>query len=167
MRLVFISFCVVAAVAAAVYGQPFVHHNADLVVVIVTVFTVFAGFLIAVITILGDPTMIPDGSWRIAEARRDNIERRLHTHVWLFVIYLITIGLLFTGVIVQAALDEHHIVRIWIERLYLFFGVFSFLLSFALPFSLMTLQRARVDAEIERRRAREGIGVREQENGNS
>jgi hypothetical protein len=94
------------------------------VVVIVTVFTVFAGFLIAVITILGDPAMIPQGSWRKAEARRDSIERRLRTHVWLFFIYLITIGLLFTWIIVQAALDEHHCVRIWIERLYLFFGVF-------------------------------------------
>jgi hypothetical protein len=157
MRLVFIALCAVAAFAAAAYGQPYVHHNADLVLVIVTVFTVFAGFLIAVITILGDPTMIPDGSWRIAESRRDNIERRLRTHVWLFVLYLLTIGLLFTGVLIQAALDEHHSVRIWIERLYLFFGVFSFLLSFALPISLMTLQRARVDAEIERRRTRDGV----------
>jgi len=163
MRLAFISVCVIAAVAAAAYGQPFVHHNADLVVVIVTVFAVFAGFLIAVITILGDPTMIPEGSWRIAEIRRDNFERRLRTHVWLFFIYLITIGLLFTGIIVQAALDEHHVVRILIERLYLFFGVFSFLLSFWLPISLMTLQRARVDAEIERRRANEGIGRSDQE----
>jgi hypothetical protein len=158
MRLVFISFCAAVAFAAAAYGQPFVHHNADLVLVIVTVFTVFAGFLIAVITILGDPTMIPEGSWRLAEARRDNIERRLRTHVWLFVLYLLTIGLLFSGVLIQSALDEHHSVRIWIERLYLFFGVFSFLLSFALPISLMTLQRARVDAEIERRRARDGVG---------
>jgi hypothetical protein len=103
--------------------------------------------------------MIPDGSWRIAESRRDNIERRLRTHVWLFVTYLLTIGLLFAGVLVQGAFDEHHFVRVWIERLYLFFGVFSFLLSFALPISLMTLQRARVDAEIERRRARDGIGA--------
>jgi hypothetical protein len=137
------------------------------VVVIVTVFTVFAGFLIAVITILGDPAMIPEGHGGRQKARRDNIERRLRTHVWLFFIYLITIGLLFTGIIVQAALDEHHVVRIWAERLYLFFGVFSFFLSFALPISLMTLQRARVDAEIERRRRKEGISVSEQETGSS
>jgi len=149
--------CALVAAAAAAYGQPYVHHNADLVLVIVTVFAVFAGFLIAVITILGDPTMIPDGSWRVAESRRDNIERRLRTHVWLFVLYLLTIGMLFTGVLVQGALDDHHRVRIWIERIYLFFGVFSFLLSFALPVSLMTLQRARVDAEIERRRVRDGF----------
>ncbi|HSQ21076.1 MAG TPA: hypothetical protein VLR92_11990 [Blastocatellia bacterium] len=106
---------------------------------------------------IGDPALIPDGSWRLAEARRENIEKRLMVNVWLFVIYLITIGLLFAGVIVQKALDEHNILRIWTERLYLFFGVFSFLLSFALPISLMRLQRARVDAEIERRRAKEGL----------
>lgn len=157
MRIIFLIFCALLAVAAACFGQPFVGNNADLVVVIVTVFTVFAGFLIAVITVLGDPALIPDGSWRIAEARRKNIERRLQVNVWLFIVYLITIGLLFAGVLVQKAFNEHAVIRIWIERLYLFFGVFSFLLSFALPISLMKLQRARVDAEIERRRAREGL----------
>src|SRR6266568_2396310 len=157
-RLYFIIFAAALAGLAASFGQPYVHHNADLVLIIVTVFTVFAGFLIGIITILGDPSMIPDGSWRVAEGRRENIERRLLTNVYFFVLYLVTIGLLFVGVLVQGALDEHHVVGIWIERLYLFFGVFSFILSFALPVLLMRLQRARVDAEIERRRQRDGIG---------
>jgi hypothetical protein len=158
MRLIFILFSAVLAAVAAWYGQPYVHHNSDFVVIVVTVFTVFAGFLIAIITILGDPSMIPDGSWRIAEARRENIEKRLITHSYLFILYLITIGFLFAGVLVQSALAEHDVVRIWIERVYLFFGVFSFVLSFGLPISLMRLQRTRVDAEIERRRQLEGIG---------
>src|SRR5580698_9549501 len=141
-RLVFIICSAALAAIAAWYGQPYVHHNADFVVIVVTVFTVFAGFLIGVITILGDPSMIPDGSWRIAEVRRDNIEKRLITHLWLFILYLLSIGLLLAGVLVQGALDERNIVRIWIECLYLFFAVFSFLLSFALPFGLMKLQKA-------------------------
>jgi hypothetical protein len=157
MRLVFIIFAAVIAAAVAWYGQPYVHHNADFVVIVVTVFTVFAGFLIAIITILGDPSMIPDGSWRIAEARRDNIEKRLLTHVYFFILYLITIGFLFAGVLVQGAFEDHNVFRIWIERVYLFFGVFSFILSFALPIGLLKLQRVRVDAEIERRRQQEGI----------
>ena len=162
MRLIFIIFSAALAAVAAWYGQPYVHHNSDFVVIVVTVFTVFAGFLIAIITILGDPSMIPDGSWRIAEARRENIEKRLLTHSYFFILYLITIGFLFAGVLVQAAFAEHDIVRIWIERAYLFFGVFSFVLSFGLPISLMRLQRTRVDAEIERRRRQEGVGGTEQ-----
>jgi hypothetical protein len=158
MRAVFILLCAAAAAAAAYFGQPFVGHNSDLVVVLTTVFAVFAGFLIAIITILGDPSLIPDGSWRIAEARRDNIERRLIWHSWLFVLYLLTIGLLFTGLLLEKAVSADWLHwREWIERAYLFFGVFSFLLSFALPWALMKLQRARVDAEIERRRREAGI----------
>jgi MFS family permease len=158
-RLVFIICSAALAAIAAWYGQPYVHHNSDFVVIVVTVFTVFAGFLIAIITILGDPSMIPDGSWRIAEARRDNIEKRLLTHSYLFILYLITIGFLFAGVLIQGAFTEHDSIRVWIERVYLFLGVFSFILSFGLPISLMKLQRARVDAEIERRRQLEGVGT--------
>jgi hypothetical protein len=142
--------------AAAYYAQPYV-HDSDVVLVLVTVFTVFAGFLIAIITILGDPALIPDGSWRVVELRRGNIEKRLHTHVYLFMLYLITIGLLFSGLILHKALEEGSCVNLWIERSYLFFGVFSFLLSFGLPISLMKLQKARVDAETERRRRAAGI----------
>jgi hypothetical protein len=69
----------------------------------------------------------------------------------------LTIALLFIGVVAQKALANHEIIKIWIERLYLFFGVFSFLLTFGLPIALMRLQRTRVSAEIERRRARDGI----------
>jgi MFS family permease len=159
MRLIFVIVSAALAAVAAWFGQPYVHHNADFVVIVVTVFAVFAGFLIAIITILGDPSMIPDGSWRIAESRRENIERRLITHVYFFILYLITIGFLFAGVIIQGAYAEHDAIRVWVERLYLFFGVFSFILSFALPVGLMRLQRARVDAEIERRRQQEGIGA--------
>ena len=55
MRLTFIICSIGLAAIAAWYGQPYVHHNSDFVVIVVTVFTVFAGFLIAIITILRRP----------------------------------------------------------------------------------------------------------------
>jgi len=158
-RLIFILACAVIAAIATPFIQPFVCHNSELVLIIVTVFAVFAGFLVGVITIIGDPTLLPRGSWRLAELNRENVERRLVTHVSLFILYLLTIGLLFTGVVMQSALADANIVKIWIERLYVFFGVFSFLLTFGLPFVLMKVQRARVDAEIEQRREREGMSA--------
>ncbi|MGB8900469.1 MAG: hypothetical protein WCC90_15085 [Methylocella sp.] len=160
MKVMFIIACAVIAAAAAYYAQPYV-HDSDVVLIIVTVFTVFAGFLIAIITILGDPSMIPEGSWRVVEIRRVNIEKRLHTHVMLFMLYLITIGLLFVGVVLHKTFSDECKIKT-IEMLYLFFGVFSFLLSFGLPISLMKLQKARVDAETERRRRIAGIGRPEQ-----
>jgi hypothetical protein len=152
MRLLLIIGCFVVAAFAACYAQPYVHKNADLVLILVTVFTVFAGFLIAVITIIGDPIMIREGSWRVAEDGREQMQARLFWHIVLFVLYLITIGLLFVGVILERALDEHNLWRIWFERAYLFAGVSSFLFTFALPGALLQMQQARYDAEIDRRR---------------
>lgn len=42
-------------------------------------------------------------------------------------------------------------VKLWFERSYLFFGIFSFLLTFALPSMLFKMQMGRLDAEISRR----------------
>ena len=126
--------------------------------VMITATTVFRKFLVAIIAVLGDPAMIPDGSWQIAEMRRDNIENKLYAHSWLFVFYLITIGLLFVSVLVNKAdCNVSLIWKIWIERAYLFFGISSFLLTFGLPAALLKLQLARVDTLIKQRRNRAGL----------
>jgi hypothetical protein len=156
-RLVGALFCVFAGGLVAFYGQPYVNQNSDIILIIVTVFTVFAGFLVAIIALIGDPSLIPEGSWRIAELGRDRIQRALIFNVILFVLYLTTIAFLFTGAIVERALCAHDPIRIWIERCYLFFGVTSFLFTFALPVALLRLQQARYDAETARRRREAGI----------
>jgi hypothetical protein len=159
MRALFISACLICGGFAAYYGQPLAHENADSLLIIITVMTVFAGFLVAIITILGDPAMIPAGSWRVAELRRNSIEARLITHIWLFIFYLISIGFLFTGALLNKAPDAVVSMewKIWIERLYLFFGVSAFLFTFGLPIALLKFQIGRIDAEIERRRHDAGI----------
>lgn len=159
LRIIFATFCLGAAAWAAIYGEPLVRHNTDAILILTTVFTVFAGFLVAIITVLGDPALIPDGSWRAAEARRDSIEARLITHVWLFVGYLVAIGFIFVGVVVRDAPANvvSEIAKVWIDRAYIFFGVSSFLFTFALARSLLAFQIARIEAEIKRRRMRDGI----------
>lgn len=156
-RAIFILLCFGLAGLGAFYAQPFMHGNPDAVLIIVTVFTVFAGFLIAIITIIGDPVMIPEGSWRIAEGGRDRMVQRLFWHIALFVLYLLTIALLFIGAILDKAVGEHETLKIWIERAYLFVGIASFLFTFALPAALLEMQRARFDAETDRRRRAAGI----------
>ncbi|QAY95907.1 hypothetical protein CWB41_09355 [Methylovirgula ligni] len=156
-RLGFIFLCAIVGAVSSYYAQPFVDQNSDVILIIITVFTVFAGFLIAIITIIGDPGLIPSGSWRIAEGRRNQMYQRLSWHVVLFTLYLLTIALLFVSVILEKALCEHQFWRLWIERAYLFVGITSFLFTFALPSALMEMQQARYDAEIERRRSEVGI----------
>lgn len=154
MRAVLIGACLICAGVASYFGQPLAHDNSDAVLVLITVMTVFAGFLVAIIAVLGDPAMIPDGSWHIPEMRRDNIEAKLIRHLWLFIIYLIAIALLFVGVLLNKASSTviPMVVKVWIERLYLFFGILSFLFTFGLPRALLKLQLERYDAETERRR---------------
>jgi lysylphosphatidylglycerol synthetase-like protein (DUF2156 family) len=159
-RPIFIGVCAIIGAIGAYYWQPYIDPNSDAVLIVITVFTVFAGFLVAIIAILGDPALLPEGSWRAAEVRRDTVERRLIWHSWLFTAYLITIALLFIGVVLsKAQLYPNHLwIKDWVERGYLFVGITSFLFSFALPWTMMTIQRRRVDAEIERRRQQVGIG---------
>lgn len=157
IRAILITVCLVCGAVAAYYGQPLMHDNSDAVLVIITVMTVFAGFLVAIIAIIGDPSLIPDGSWRIAETRRDMIEARLIAHLWLFVWYLIAIGLLFVGVLLGKAPSVAIEWKIWIERAYLFFGTSSFLFTFGLPQALWRFQMARIEAEIQRRRKVDGL----------
>jgi len=157
IRLIAYSICAAVSAAGAYYAEPFVKENPDAILILTTVFTVFAGFLVAIITILGDPALIPEGSWRVAEGRRDKIESQLIAHVWLFVIYLLAIALLFAGVVVRKAPAVPEDVKVWINRIYLFVGIFSFLLTFGLAKSLLVFQLSRVEAEIKRRRVRDGI----------
>lgn len=156
-RIIFILVCALIALVATPFVQPYLKHNDNIILIIITVFTVFAGFLVGIITIIGDPALIPDGSWRLAELSLEQVEKRLVTHVSLFMLYLLTIVFLFIAVILEAALSDKNIVKIWVERLYLFFGMFSFLLTFALPSMLIRVQKARVEAEVERRRRDAGI----------
>jgi hypothetical protein len=80
-------------------------------------------------------------------------------HIWLFVFYLISIGFLFAGALLNKAPEAvvSMVWKVWIERLYLFFGVSSFLFTFGLPYALLRFQLGRIDAEIARRREEAGI----------
>ncbi|HVC61913.1 MAG TPA: hypothetical protein VND19_16320 [Acetobacteraceae bacterium] len=159
MRVIFFIVCVALSSVATYFGYPLVRENPDAVIVMATVLTVFAGFLVAIIAILGDPAMIPGNSWREAEMRRPSIEAMVIKQVWLFYLYLLAIGLLFAGVLLHKEPDAA--VAVWIKSLvdivYLFFAVLSFLLTLALPSTLGKIQLARNLAEIEARRAAAGI----------
>lgn len=154
-NFLFYGVCFAVGAVGAYYGQPYVRDNADAVLIIITVFSVFAGFLVAIITILGDPAMIPQGTWRTVEVRRQNVEHRIIRHIFLFIIYLVTIAILFAGSLIKKVPDEiiSEIWKIWIDRSYLFLAISSFLMTLALPASLLKVQMGRLDTEIERRQA--------------
>ena len=149
-RVALVATSVLVAFPAAYFGQPLIHNNSDAINIIVTVFSILAGFLIAIIAIVGDPVLLPPGTWRAAEQERGKLTRRLVRHKWLFLLYLITLGLIFVAVLLKST---NATVSLWLERAFLFFAACSFFLSMILPGSLMKVQRERIDAVIEHRKS--------------
>lgn len=139
---------------AAYYGQPLIHSNEQAIELIVTVFSILAGFLVAIIAIVGDPVLLPPGTWRAAEMEREKISRRLIRHKWLFILYLTSLLLIFLSLLLK---NQCSPAVIWLERGYMFLGVLAFTLSLHLPGTLMKIQRERIDAVIEHRRKDDGI----------
>jgi len=152
MRAVLVLGTLLFSWLAGYYGEQFVKGSSDAILILVTVITVFAGFLVAIITVLGDPALVPPGSWRLVENRRQRVEADLIRHTWLFVFYLVSIAVLFIGAIAKGSPLVPDTIKIWVTRLYLLFGLASFLFTFGLANSLLSYQMARYDAETERRR---------------
>ena len=122
---------------------------------IVTVFSILAGFLIAVITLIGDPKSLPLGTWRAARLASERTYSRLVRQQWLFYIYLLALVLIFVSMLAKKKFPAvNHV----IEYAYLFFSNAAFIFSFRLPGTLMELQKERVEQEIEERKAAANIG---------
>lgn len=141
--------CVLAGAITYLWGHPLIDGNKDATSVIVTVFSILAGFLIAIMTLLGDQSVIP-GSWRISELKRRSIKVKLIRQKWLFYLYLMTLVLIFASSLVEKKYPE---VSDLLERIYFSCSVTAFLLSFRLPSTLMQVQMERVEAIVAARKA--------------
>ena len=137
--------------AAGWFGQPLIHENKDAIGVIVNVFSILAGFLVAIMTILGDPGVFRGRTWRSDEVRRSNMFRRLVRHKHLFQAYLVVLLLIFVTTL-MAKSDPCNPMILWLERGFLSLACFAFMLSIMLPGKLMEVQLSRLDEMIEERK---------------
>lgn len=146
-------FAAITVVSAVIgwYGQPFVHGNDEARGVVVNVFSILAGFLITVMTLLGEPGLYRGRTWRSDAVRRSNVYQRLVRHKWLFISYLIVLALVFLTTIVAKREPDGQLVTC-LEALYLGFAAFAFMYSLMLPSRLLNLQLARFDELVESRR---------------
>src|SRR3712207_789830 len=62
-------------------------NETDLIGVIATIFSILAATLIAIISILGDPSMLMDKSWRHSYLSAAETQRRLHRKSDIFLVY--------------------------------------------------------------------------------
>lgn len=150
-RIIFFIVALILSALAGWFGQPLIHGNKEAIGVIVNVFSILAGFLVTIMTLLGEPSLFRGRSWRSEAVRRSNVYRRLVRHKWLFITYLSVLGLVFASTLITGKHPEHEAV-IWLERIYLGLSALAFILSLVLPSRLMSLQLARFDELVDERK---------------
>jgi len=124
---------------AGYFLQPLISGNSDAVNTIVTIFSILAGFLIAVITFIGDPGI---RGWKELQIDKRAVEAKLRRHRMLFHLYLLTLGLALAMFLVP---DTFCVAELWLERFFVGSATFVFLASFSLPGSLSALQMERYE----------------------
>jgi hypothetical protein len=146
-RIATIVAALIAGITGGYFGQTWIHGNERAINVIVTSFSILAGFLVAIMTIMGDPAIFAGRSWRAHELSRGTVKNRLWRQQWLFVLYLATLSLIFAE-----SLASHIVATVWLERIYLGMAIAAFVVSFRLPFTLMRIQMERHEEAIQSRR---------------
>lgn len=144
-RLVMIAVAVAMSGAVGYFCQPMIAGNTDAVNAVVTIFSILAGFLIAVITLIAEPTLKHAKNWQELQLMKRTIQRKLFRYKLLFFLYLVTLGVAMGTFLVP---EEQEGWRRALEALFLGLATFVFLASFNLPGSLMKIQMERYDAEM-------------------
>lgn len=143
---------IAASVCFAYFLQPKYHGNANAMTVLTTIFSVLAGFLIAVMAISADDRALRGRTWRHDVAYLELIKRDLRKHRSLFYLYLTVLSL---ALIATIELPVDQSAQIFIERALLFLGCFALLVSFRLPVYLTKRHVENLNAIILARRAEE------------
>lgn len=146
-----VAICAVSALAAW-FLQPSYHNNANAIMVAATVFSVLAGFLIAVIAITADERSLRGRNWRQDVAYLELIRGDVRRQRNLFVLYLLVLLLVFVG---SMDLPWPVFAQVWLERVLLFLAVCALLVSFRIPGYLMRRHIARLEDLIRERQQRE------------
>ena len=116
-------------------------------------YSILAASLFALISIVGDPSMLLPGNWRMAWQSAKDVQLRLMRLTYLFVLYLVVLFLLvFSELIDFKKIEELY----FVHDVFGFLSIFAFLVSLWLPFEVRQIQIARLEQEIRDRKNRNG-----------
>ena len=124
--------------------------------IIATVGSIFAGMMLAIMTLLGDPKNLLAGNWRVASFHRRHTGTSLDIMVGLFWIYLLAIALTLMAAVFDTYMDDLCIVKpewiAWAKHIAICIGGLGMVLSFWLPPRIRRIQMDRMKEEVENRR---------------
>ena len=119
--------------------------------IMTTIIAILAGFLMGVITMLGDPRGIFRGNWRIASAHGREIKGSLVRLLIFLYMYLVAISVAFAAALFDAYAPSSYCTAV-AHHIALIAGTVTLLWSFGLPAVLFRVQQERLADEVEYRK---------------
>lgn len=148
-RWAFIAVSLLIAIAVGVrFGHMLAQSDAALQGII-DVFSILAGVLVAVMSIIGDPSMLLTGNWRLGQEHATEIQKKIARYAHLIFVYVLILIVVLIATIIK---DNKIADAEWFFQAVFAISTFGLLLSLPLPYTLMAIQKERMTEEIRRRK---------------
>lgn len=138
----FLCLAIIAAFLAW-KGQPFLYENEKALDIIINVFSILSGFLIAILTLFSD-IRVDGANWRKLELQEQVQVQRYNKHALLFFAYLsVLITAFVTNLLIGQpnSIWKNSLLVIWLERICLFLTILSITYSLFLPSNLIKMRK--------------------------
>lgn len=144
--------CVAVAAWFSWKFQARYHDNGNALSVMTTVVSILAGFLITVMTVVGDERSLRGVNWRENTYYLEQVRRDLASHELLLKLYFSVLVLSFLA---SMKFEWHELIQSALEYFLLFLACLVMLLSFSLPGQLKRRHLADLEAFIKAHRDQE------------
>ena len=145
----YILFCLFVSLYLSYQYGELLSNSPNAISALIGVFSILAGVLVAVISIVGDPSMLLPGNWRVGYEHAQDMQVKIGNYSNLFLVYILSLISLVMCYVVK---DNPIIDFSWVYNITAFLSLFGLFLSIPLPYGLMAIQRERMDEEIKHRK---------------
>ena len=151
-RVAFILIGLVLGAVVLIFGGEVTAGNSEALRILVTIFSILAGIMIAVISAIGTPEDLYKGSWRIASLHRSQKLILLYRYILLFYVYLVVLSFAFLSALLSNVVSHSELIS-FVERATISLGVAALFWSFGLPIAILRTQKDKLDDEVEKRKS--------------
>lgn len=141
-RIVLGGIAVLLSGVAAYFASGFQDKMKDVVELAATVFAIFSGFSLTIISIVGGlDSVVASFSWRQLQDYEQTFHAKILRQAVLCSLYALALCFAF----ILIAIGKDHPWHLWLSRIFVFIASCSLLASLVLPFNLYGLYRQRYE----------------------
>lgn len=150
-----VTFIIIVVLSGIIsyFVRPYIHGNEKAVDLIINVFSILAGFLVAIMTLFSDFSINNETNWREVSLQKQTIRVRAAKNKHLFYCYLMVLIFVFISILFAKSEETLHknIVKS-AEYIYLYFASVALSYSLFLPNKIYQLQKEKLDNVIKERK---------------